>query len=66
MNLDRDVEDDVLAKAEALRFKAKAISRKKTRKRRQQSGTPSATWHSMEKEKVHIKFIDCLFLVTLY
>ena len=66
MNLDRDVEDDVTAKAKALRFKAKAIAKRKNRKRRQQRGTPSATWHSMEKEKVHIKFIDCLFLVTLY
>jgi hypothetical protein len=46
MNLDRDVEDDVTAKAKALRFKAKAIARRKTRKRRQQRGTPSATWHS--------------------
>ncbi len=50
MNLDRDVEDDVIAKAKALRFKAKAIAKRKTRKRRQQRGTPSATWHSMEKE----------------
>ncbi len=50
MNLDRDVEDDFIAKAKALRFKAKAFARRKTRKRRQQRGTPSATWYSMEKD----------------
>jgi hypothetical protein len=39
--MNRDVEDDAIEKAKALRFKAKAIAKKKTRKRRQQRGTPS-------------------------
>jgi hypothetical protein len=67
MNPDHDAEEDIISKAKALRFKAKAIAKKKARKRRKQRDTPSATtWHTMEKEKVHIKLIDCLFLVTHY